>query len=90
MVWFLLGLILVLIQSFFLIYWPIFLLLIAVNWFFDSPWFLVLSLGFLNDLLQLNFLGKTMFVFLVFSLFIQVLKQVLGWSKTYQVKVSEF
>lgn len=88
--WFILGIIIVFGQSFFLISWPVYLWLIGLNWFFNQPWFLVLGLGLLNDLLQLNFLGKGMLVFLVFSLLIQMLKQVLGWSKSYQVKVSDF
>ena len=88
--WFVLGLGVVFVQSFFLISWPVFLLLVAVNWFFDSPWFISLGLGFVNDLFQLNFLGHSMLVFLVFSLILQVIKQILGWSKTYQIKVSDF
>jgi hypothetical protein len=88
--WLTFGLIIVFIQSFFLISWPMYFWLIGLNWFFKKPWFLVLGLGLINDLLQLHFLGRSMMVFLVLSLIIQVLKQILGWSKSYQVKVSGF
>lgn len=88
--WLLGGAVIIFGQSFFLISWPIYLWLIGLNWFFKQPWFLVLGLGLVNDLFQLHFLGRSMLGFLIFSLLIQVLKQVLGWSKSYQVKVSDF
>lgn len=90
LLWFLLGVVIILGQSFFLINWPMYLWLVGLNWFFKKPWFLVLGLGLINDLFQLRFLGTSMLVFLVFSLLTQVLKQILGWSKPYQVKVSGF
>ncbi len=88
--WFVLGLVIVFFQSFFLISWPAFLWLLGLNWFFNKPWFLVIGLGLVNDLLQLLFLGKSMLIFLIFSLFVQLLKKILGWSKTYRIKVSDF
>jgi len=89
-VWFGLGVVLVIFQSFFLALGLTIVWAVVVSWKLKDPWLLLFGIGMLTDLFYLTSLGKTSLILLTIGLFTRYLKNIFGFQESYKMKVSRF
>lgn len=82
------GIILVVIQSFFLILGLTIIWAFIVSWTIKKPWWLLFLIGFFTDIFYLYPIGRTSLILIVIGLATKHFTTIFGFRENYKMKVS--
>lgn len=89
-IWCLMGLVLIFLQSFFLRRWLVLPLVVVLSWKEDEPWRPILIISLIDDLFLAQTFGKGLIIYLITAFLVRGGKRITGLGKSVRVKVNHF